>query len=367
MKQSKFFSSNNKKALEIVNKYKNVIYSFLMADPSKTDYNHITTISTSERTDDNGYANFRFCFQEEKGYIQKLNVRVETNSYDNKLSINVNKVAHLAKSDMLIFPSIKPNSIYVSLLDNFGGRSWLTDKTLFSRITEKYNGKNKTYNVYNLYKLIDKVNSIFELTYNPDNNTIVVISDYMFTINNDKKLDTRVFKPFYDYNIDTDHIKYVQYDKKTSGSVFWCFGKERYTDKIASTTKLAAYLSQYTDKDASAIYRQILKAYKKTAETGKAHSFKIKAKESLLNNFTIDPDLIDNDGNIIVYVSGEDNFDVTENKVENITDNMAEYQAKYQAEYQKVNMWIKRNPGKTNFPKKWSEENIALAKRLLSK
>ena len=45
----------------------------------------------------------------------------------------------------------------------------------------------------------------------------------------------------------------------------------------------------------------------------------------------------------------------------------AEYQAKYQPEYQKVNMWIKRNPGKTNFPKKWSEENIALAKRLLSK
>ncbi len=359
MKQKKFFSSNNKKALEIVNKYKNVIYSFLMADPSKTDYNHITTISTSERTDDNGYANFRFCFQEEKGYIQKLNVRVETNSYDNKLSINVNKVAHLAKSDMLIFPSIKPNSIYVSLLDNFGGRSWLTDKTLFSRITKKTETNTKTYNVYNLYKLIDKVNSIFELTYNPDNNTIVVISDYMFTINNDKKLDTRVFKPYYDYNIDTDHIKYVQYDKKTSGSVFWCFGKERYTDKIASTTKLAAYLSQYTDKDASAIYRQILKAYKKTAETGKAHSFKIKAKETLLNNFTIDPDLIDSDGNITVYVSGEDNFDVTENKVENITDNMAEYQ--------KIKVWIKRNPGKTNFPKKWSEENIALAKRLLSK
>ena len=359
MKQSEFFNSNNTKALEIVNKYKNVIYSFLMADPSKTDYNHITTISTSGRTDDNGYANFRFCFQEEKGYIQKLNVRVETSNYDNKLFINVNKVSHLAKSDMLIFPSIKPNSIYVSLLDNFGGRSWLTDKTLFSRITKKCNGKNKTYNVYNLYKLIDKVNSIFELTYNPDNNTIVVISDYMFTINNDKKLDTRVFKPYYDYNIDTGHIKYVQYDKKTSGSVFWCFGKERYTDKIASTTKLATYLSQYTDKDASAIYRQILKAYKKTAETGKAHSFKIRAKETLLNNFTIDPDLIDNDGNIIVYVSGEDNFDVTENKVENITDNMAEYQ--------KIKVWIKRNPGKTNFPKKWSEENIALAKRLLSK
>ena len=372
MKQTKFFSSNNKKALEIVNKYKNVIYSFLMADPSKTDYNHITTISTSERTDDNGYANFRFCFQEEKGYIQKLNVRVETNSYDNKLFINVNKVTHLAKSDMLIFPSTKPNSIYVSLLDNFGGRSWLTDKTLFSRTTIKYTETNsKTYNVYNLYKLIDKVNSIFELTYNPDNNTIVVISDYMFTINNDKKLDTRVFKPYYDYNIDTDHIKYVQYDKKTSGSIFWCFGKERYTDKIASTTKLAAYLSQYTDKEANSIYQQILRTYKKTAETGKAYSFKIKAKETLLNNFTIDPDLIDNDGNIIVYVSGDDNFDVIENKVENITDNMAEYQAKYQAkyqpEYQKVNMWIRRNPGKTNFPKKWSEENIALAKRLLSK
>ena len=37
------------------------------------------------------------------------------------------------------------------------------------------------------------------------------------------------------------------------------------------------------------------------------------------------------------------------------------------AEYQKIKVWIKRNPGKTNFPKKWSEENIALAKRLLSK
>lgn len=172
----------------------------------------------------------------------------------------------------------------------------------------------------------------------------------------------------------SDHISLHRKSRKsvkTSGCVFRCFGKERYTDKIASTTKLAAYLSQYTDKDASVIYQQILRAYKKTAETGKAHSFKIRAKESLLNNFTIDPDPIDNNGNIIVYVSGDDNFDVTENKVENITDNMAEYQAKYQAkyqpEYQKVNMWIRRNPGKTNFPKKWSEENIALAKRLLSK
>ena len=37
------------------------------------------------------------------------------------------------------------------------------------------------------------------------------------------------------------------------------------------------------------------------------------------------------------------------------------------AEYDKVKKWIKRNPGKTNFPKKWSEENIALANKLLSK
>ena len=66
--------------------------------------------------------------------------------------------------------------------------------------------------------------------------------------------------------------------------------------------------------------------------------------------FTIDPDLIDSDGNITVYISDDDNFDVTENKVENITDNMAEYD--------KVKKWIKRNPGKTSFPKKWSEENI---------
>lgn len=360
MKQTKFFNSNNTKALEIVNKYKDIIYSFLMADPSKTKFNHITTIPTTERTDDNGYANFEFCFQEEVGYMQKLNVRVETFAYDSKLYINANKVLHLAKCDMLIFPSNKPNSIYVSLLDNFGGRSWLTDKTLFSRTTVKYGEtKVKTYNVYNLYKLTDKVNSVFELTYNAEDNNVVIVSDYKFLTSADTKLDTRVFKPFYDYNIDTDHIKYVQYDKKISNCVFWCFGKERYTDKIASTTKLAAYLSQYTDKEASAIYQQILRTHKKTVETGKAYSFKLKAKASLLNDFTIDPDLIDSDGNITVYISDDDNFDITENKVENITDNMAEYD--------KVKKWIKRNPGKTSFPKKWSEENIALANKILTK
>lgn len=63
MTQTKFFNSNNTKALEIVNKYKDIIYSFLMADPSKTNFNHITTIPTTERTDDNGYANFEFCFR----------------------------------------------------------------------------------------------------------------------------------------------------------------------------------------------------------------------------------------------------------------------------------------------------------------
>lgn len=358
MKQ--FFNSNNTKALGIVNKYKNIIYSFLMADPSKTNFNHIKTIPTSERTDDNGYANFQFSFQEEVGYAQKLNVRVETATYDNKLYINANKVSHLAKCDMLVFPSVKPNSIYISLLDNFGGRGWLTDKTLFNRNSVKYNETSvKTYNVYNLYKLTDKVNSVFELSYNPDNNTVAVISDYKFITSNDSRLDTRVFKTFYDYNIDTSHIEFVQYDKRISSCVFWCFGKERYTDKVASTTKLATYLSQYTDKNSSAIYQQILKTYKKTAETGKAYSFKIKAKPSLIGNFTIDPELIDSDGNIIIYVSGEDNFNVAENKVENITDNIAEYD--------KVKKWIKRNPGKTNFPKKWSEENITLANKLILK
>lgn len=360
---AKYVRTNNSRALDVVNTYKDALYSFLMADPSKPTFNHISTIPVAERNDNNGYANFLFCYQDtDIGLMQKLNVRVETWTFNDTLLINSNKVAHLQKCDMLIFPG-EENSLYVSVLDNFGSRKWLTDKSNFSRKTFNFNGKQKTYNIYNLRKITDIETSVFELVYSADKKNIIVIKDYKFMLSSDEKLDTRVFKPLVNYNIDTSHIKFVQYDAKVSSIVFWCFGKDRYTNNIASTTKLAAYLTRYTDNDASSIYQQILRAYKKTIETGKAYSFKLPAKSSMLNDIAFDPSIFDKDNNITIYISDSDTFDVIENKVENITDNINAYQRAYQ----KVRLWIKRNPGKAELPSKWTEEEKELALKLINK
>ena len=355
-----FFNSHNSKALEIVNTYKNMIYSYLMADPSKTKFNHILTVPVSQRNDNNGWPNFRFDFQEKVGLLQKMNVRVETNTFQNSLIIRTSKVAHLLKCDLLVFPGRDEESVYLSFLDNWGNRNWLTDKRFYRQETKQWSETSQvTYNYYNLRNLVAN-GQIIQLSLDKPENKIVVIDNFDFLLpESEEKDDTRMWKEYYDYGLSTSHIDRVQFDGKQANTVFWCTSSERYTKNLGTTTKVSLYLESISTKNSSSIYQQLMKAYNKTVESGKAYCFKIPVKPSLIGNINFDQSMIDSKGNITIYVSNSPEFDVIENKVEKIIDDIKAYR--------KVWKWIKENPNKTDFPKKWTEEDLAIANEIMNK
>ena len=356
MAKTQYFNSNNQKALDFINDNLDAIYSYLMADPSKTQFNHITTIPVSQRNDSNGWANFRLDFNECIGMMQSLNVRVETGTFQNDFYIQTSKVNHLLKSDLLLFPGKTESSFYMSFLDNFGNRNWLTDKRYFRRVTMEWATGEKTYNYYNLDNLVAN-NEIIEILVDNIQNKIVVISNLDFLLKEEN--DTRVWKDYIKYNIDTSHITHVQYDGKQPNTIFWCMDPERYTRNIGTTTAVSSYLENISSKDAKSIYQQITRAYRKNVETGKTYSFKVPANKKCLNNINFNPEMFDENGNITIYVSNNPSFDVIKNKTEKITDDIKVYR--------KVWKWIKENPGRTDFPKKWTEEDLAIANEIMNK
>lgn len=366
-----FYNNNNKKALRLVESYKNIIYSYLDADPSKINFNHIVTIPASNRNDNNGWANFRFDYQEKSHCMNKINVRVETNTFNNDLIIQTSKVTHLQKSDLIIFPGEDEDIVYLSFLDRWGNRDWLLDKRFYRQETMSWSGSEKTYNHYNLKNLLAN-GQIIEVLLDKSENKIVVISNLDFLLPEyELKNDTRTWKTYNDYNIDLSHIEQVQFDGKQPSTIFWCTKSARYTENIGSTTKVSLYLESVSTKEASAIYQQLTRAYKKTISTGKAYSFKIPAKKEVIENANLayDPAMLDDKGNIVVYVSNDPSFDVIENKVENITANKNEYKktegGKNNALRAKVRNWLKRH--NNEFNPKWTEEEINIAKTIFEK
>lgn len=351
-----FVNLHNSKALDFVNKYKNIVYSYLLADPSKKNFNHIFTIPVSQRSDANGWSNFRFDFQEKVGALQKINVRVETNVFQNNLIIQSTKIGHLQKSDLIIFPDETGDGVYLSFLDNWGNRNWLTDKKYFRRETKYWPTGEKTYNFYNLRNLLAN-GQIIQLLPNEIDNKIVVVSNLDFLLpDRNTKNDTRVWKDYIDYDIDTSHITQVQFDRKQANTVYWCTSAERYTKNFGSTTKVSIYLESISTKDYKAIYQQLLRAYKKTINDGKAYSFKIPVNPELKNKITFDQSMLDENDNITIYVSDNPEFDVIENKVEAID----------RYSYQRVYQWLRKHPGSLDFPSKWSDNDKKIAEYLLA-
>ncbi len=357
-----FYNANNEKALNFINTYKDAIYSYLMADPSKTKFNHITTISVSQRNDNNGWANFEIMYNEDIGLCKRKQVRVETNVFRNELIVQTSKVVHILKSDILLFPSENEDSFYISI----GNRNWLTDIKFFRRETVSWDGINsKTYNIYNLKNLLAN-SQIVKILVDKVLNKIVIISNLDFLLQESENVnDTRVWKEYKKYNIDTSHIQFVQYDGKQPNTIFWCTKASRYTKDIASTTKLALYLESMSSVSAKNIYQKINRIYKKFLISGKACSFKIPASKNVLSSINYDQSMFDDKGNIVIYISDRADFDIKENKVENITENIKDYQKDYGNHYRKVKKWIKEHPGNTSFPKKWTKQDLEIALTLV--
>lgn len=368
----KVFVNHNRKALTTVETSINLIYTFFNADPKKSSYNHIITIPTAQRSEDNGFANFRFDMCNMPGKILQFNTRVETCVFQENLIIETSKVQNLLKSDLLIFPS--PNGVYMSRQDQSGKHSWLTNEAYFNQCMKDWgNGVVKMYNYYDFVNLLTH-GQVYELVYREDDNKLVIHDNNNYMIPDTSEFRRYIMtKSYNDYHIDTSHITQVQYDGRQARTLFWCTGDEQFTSRSGSSTKISLYLETLSTLDYKSIYQRLNRAYNNTIKTGKAHCAKIPFN----GNGILNAAMLDKDGkNIIIYTSDRANFDVIENAVkENATADMKAYQTTYQAAYRgehtnklsKVTQWLKRNPNSTDYPKKWDAECLEIAKQYLLK
>ena len=366
------FLNGNQKALRLLNKYKNVIFSYLNADPEK-GMNRISTIPVNKRTEENGFANFAFYVnvrEDKRSYVRKYNVRFETGLFNDTFSIQTSKVHNIEKAHLLIFAN--DSRIYISESDPDLGRiKWLRETKFFSQKTVDWlgNGSLKTYNEYNIYGLLNN-HQIVSLAYdfNTNGDTIKVITSTDFMVTGNK--DTRTIKPYYDYNIDTSHITKVQFDLKVGKVMYFSLG-DRYTNNIGSSSIIALRLSEITTLTQQQLYQRILRVYNKMVKTGKAYCTKFPVKPEYIGHFGIDQRWLDSNGNISLYVSYDEHFDIIENKVELATADMKEYQKEYREKtadskklYQKVFMYLKRH--NNTFNPKWNENEVEIARTILT-
>ena len=92
-----------------------------------------------------------------------------------------------------------------------------------------------------------------------------------------------------------------------------------------------------------------------------------------MNSLIIESDSITPDYKLYIFLSHQKDYDIIKGKKILKTENMKEYQKNYQKnyqkdyqkDYQKVYKWVKRNPGRNDFPKKWSEIQIEIANKMV--
>lgn len=402
-------SISNQKALNIVNRYKNIIYSYLEAvppflDPAKiktnnildsskkeeyikekqSEYedqwkyvNSISTVPMTSRTEENGYANFKFTYNEQvrPDYYQArtLNVRVETaigfssTNYHNILSINSSKVKVIVNADLLIFARDDANgTLYLSFREDCNngntGNNWLND---ISNRTKEYvsgpNGKIRAYYTYDLQSLWEqgKLIKIYQDSVLLNEKKIAILHNDYITKSGDS---VNTYKNYIDYNIDTSHIKEVQYDRRSADTCFWGYRNSLYTSNDGTLPGIVNGWKEIFDpsENVGNVYQRLYNALDKTLKTDVAHCCKIKVDMKKVNCM-FDPNIFNEKGELEIYISNNPDFNIQENKKVNKTSDMKTYQKTYQ----KVVMYLKRHDNAYN--PKWTEEEKAIADKYLTK
>lgn len=356
-----FFPNNNKHSLQIVNKYKNVIYSYLEAVPDSgtKKYNHITTIPMSERNEQNGMANFKFGYNEFLNDAQHLytecNVRVENGAFNNVFSIKASKVNSIKKADLIVFAcESNPQMLYIADRKHNNDNDWLTDKSLRKVVTTTFDGIKEVtfyqYDIENLWRL-GHIIEIFQDDAMKYQNVIAILhNDY----NTKTGEPVRTAKRYIDYNIDTDHIKFVQYDAKSACTYYFGYNSYTCTSIPGTLPGMTHWLSNYSDATPESIYQKLYKVLQNNIKDGKAHSCKVKLDRK---DCHIDPSIINENNEIEIFVSTSETFNIKDNLTTNTTSDMKAYK--------KVLMYLKRHENKYN--PKWTEEEKAIADGYLAK
>lgn len=358
------FINHNERALKLVEKFANEIYTSLNADPSKTKYNHIVTVPAKQRNESNGWSNFRFDVCHYGGKIDHYNARVETSYTDDSLIIEATKIKKILRADIIIFPST--NGIFVSRLDDNGKRSWLEDDFYREAIVKTWpdNTTPKTYYHYSWRALLSHhfITEIF--SYQEATDHKVVIHDGMEYIFSDWTGEI-MKKNYVDYHLDFSHITSVQYDGKQPKTLYWCdLATSHITSNIGTAQAISIYLEGLTNLPAKSVYQRINRAYNKCVKTGKAYGVKLLATQAIINQFRGSQNSpLDENGYISIYVSNNDSFDVLANKVENLTDDDGDYKKRCS----KICVWLSKNPNSTEYPTKWDDKDREIAEKILAK
>lgn len=362
-----FFNRCNTAALKTVDKYKNIIYSYLEAVPDSgaQKYNNITTIPVSERNESNGYSNFKFNYNEYVTDSYKrhsyCNVRVENNVFNGLLSIKASKASSLKKADLIIFTNPAcPEVLYAAHKKLNNDNSWLDNKSLRRVDTVTFDGlKSVTYYSYNIETLwrLGHIIQIYQDKALKDQGSISILhNDYKSTTGD----CTKTIKGYKDYGIDLSHIDYVQYDGRESYTYYFGYAGYEYTSVPSTLPGVVNFLKEYTSATPRSIYQKLYKVLTKNMREDKAFSCKIKLDPSKID-MRIDPSIINDDNEIEIYVTTSPEYRIEDHIVENKTADMKAYQKAYQ----KVILYLKRHDGLFN--PKWTEEERKIAENYLSK
>ena len=371
---------------ELLEKNLPILLSYLKASISKEVSNKIYTVPNKDvqvnikgksftikkRSPNIGLSQFSFFVMEDKNGInytpKQYNIRVENNVFSNKLSIIATKIEDLRKSDLLVFGD--ESFFYVSKANKFGYHEWLDDDNYYRLIVASGpHGKYTCYE-YDIYKLLsDK--KITGISYRSECNDVI---SYTGPIFNDAE-NTLVERKEYKFDVYAKELAqlsklFIQNDPRKAAVIYYCYFGSRYTNRYGTIPEIAAELCSWCCKSKETLVRQQLyRAKRLTNNTGKANyvEFQLddKKAEQLRNNINFDSSCITEDNKIIIFLSNEKNFDVIENAKIKKTENMKEYQKEYGNHYRKVKKWIKENPGNMNFPKKWTEDDIEIAKTIV--
>lgn len=245
----------DKKAEKIFDQIKDYILSYLEVDPNKPCI--LFTVNAADRNDINGWAQFKLSYIDLANNVEKIYIRLETNTFKDHIFIKPTKIKHIKNVDLLVFYNELSDSVYISD-KKITGHKWLNDKSIRS-IASSIN--NAVYYKYHLDSILSVHGAVelFKL-----NNKIQIIRDsfirywqqQVFIYNNEK--------PIYKYQL-IKKFSYVQCDRKDREIVYYCFGNEQQANKATSIMGLVDVLSNHTSLAKHTLEMKLRRAMK--AET----------------------------------------------------------------------------------------------------
>lgn len=361
--KKQYFNTFNTTALKTVDTYKNIIYSYLEARPDSgtNKYNHINTVPVSERTEANGYANFKFGYNEyvSDTYFQytEKNVRIENNVFNGLLSIKASKAASLRKADLIVFANpTAPDVLYIADRSLNNDNSWLLNKSLRRVDTVTFDGEKEityySYSIETLWRLGHVIELYQDEAFRYQNVVAVLHNDYQTSTGD----CTKTVKGYHDYNIDLSHIEYVQYDSREAYTYYIGYKGYKYTNVPCTLPGVVNFLKSYTSATPHSIYQKLYKVLNKNIKDDKAYSCKIKLDTDKID-MKIDPSIINENNELEIFVTTSPDYCIEDHIVENVTSNMKTYQ--------KVVLYLKRHDNAFN--PKWTEEEVKIAEKYLAK